>query len=46
MVSKKIYLNDWDQDQLKKYGYVEYGEFVVMTKEAYSLLRGVKHSSL
>lgn len=28
-----IELNDWDMDQISKIGYVEYMNFVVMTKE-------------
>lgn len=32
-MNEKINLNDWDLNQIKKYGFVESGEYIIMTRK-------------
>lgn len=38
-MNEKINLNDWDLNQIKKYGFVESGEYIIMTRQEWFKLK-------
>ncbi len=44
-MSEQIQLNDWDLEQLKKFGFVASGKYVVVSMEEYKKLIHKSHKS-